>query len=148
MPGRKIIPVYLSDWYISASLWIFHEWKNTGEHHRMMFGAKAAVPMKKFYDLLEDLWVNGVVCRTVETALGPEVIRPSQKEIWEKIYPAQKLSQLSDQMKQEVELYSGIEKERVLLMKKDLLDPLTRHVQIFSQESAIRTVMRMPARMY
>ena len=141
---------YLNWYIISKVCWdnSIDVEKTLEEHHRMMFGAKAAVPMKKFYDLLEDLWVNGVVCRTVETALGPEVIRPSLKEIWEKIYTAQKLSQLSDQMKQAVELSSGIEKERVLLMKKDLLDPLIHARQNFySQESAYQNrYAELPAR--
>jgi hypothetical protein len=51
-------------------------------------------------------------------------------------------------MKQAVELSSGIEKERVLLMKKDLLDPLIQARQNFySQESAYQNrYAELPAR--
>ena len=55
------------------------------EHHRLMFG-KAAAPMKRFFDRIEELWLTRITGRIVETPLGPQAIQPTDMEVWEKIY--------------------------------------------------------------
>lgn len=62
------------------------------EHHRLMFG-KGALPMGKFFQQLEDLWMNRIAGRIVETPIGPQAIPPSSYELWEKIYSPAKLGE-------------------------------------------------------
>jgi hypothetical protein len=55
------------------------------EHNRLMFGAGAG-EMAKFFDILEDKWVNGIAGRIVDTPIGPKTNSPCEYEIWTKLY--------------------------------------------------------------
>lgn len=55
------------------------------EHDEMMFGT-GAEPMGEFFDLVEDLWMDKCLGKTVDTPLGPKNYPPSEREIWENIY--------------------------------------------------------------
>ena len=55
------------------------------DHHRLMFG-KGAAPMGRFFDRIEELWMNRIAGRIVETPVGPQAVPPSDYELWEKIY--------------------------------------------------------------
>ena len=46
----------------------------------------AASAMQKIMNRYEDIWLNRIGGRTVETPLGPVASSPSNTEIWTQIY--------------------------------------------------------------
>jgi hypothetical protein len=59
-----------------------------------MFGP-AAEPMQQIYDTFEYLWVNKIAGKSIDTALGPVNIVPSEYVLWENIYSTQQIEDLS-----------------------------------------------------
>lgn len=97
--------------------------KLLAEHHRVMFGPKAAVPMGKFYDLLEKCWLS-VVGEKIDTPLGPITKRASEDEAWNKIYTAEVIKKMEDCFRQAEKLATGNAKKRVIFIRKNLFDQL------------------------
>lgn len=95
------------------------------DHHRAMFG-KGAPFMKKFYDTLENIWINKIVGNVINTDLGPVTSMPSNYVIWEKLFNANTLKQF-DQLfakaKKAVPAKS-IERKRIDFIEKEFLAPL------------------------
>lgn len=50
-----------------------------------LFG-QGADAMLKFFDRLEDLWLDKICCNVVMTPTGPEGCAPNERTLWEKIY--------------------------------------------------------------
>lgn len=64
------------------------------EHNRKMFGSGAA-PMGEFFDLVETLWMDKCLGKTVDTPLGPKNYPPAENVIWENIYSDSMMAKLS-----------------------------------------------------
>jgi hypothetical protein len=97
------------------------------EHHESMFGLGAA-PMAKFYDRLEDLWLNRVAGKIVETAEGPLAQPPSELELWENVYTQEELNRLASHFDEATRLAAGQVEclARIAFMRKHLLGALEK----------------------
>jgi len=87
--------IYLNNYILGKMAWdtSFDYQAAIDEHHRLMFGA-GAPEMTKFFDDLEDLWLNRIMAgKTTYNELGPVQITPSPFEIWRTIYTAEKLAE-------------------------------------------------------
>ena len=83
--------------YLNLYVLVRKTWNNSlsadgliNEHCRVMFG-KGAPMMKKFYDALEDAWGNKILGNTIDTGLGPTTVIPSDYQIWNQIYSAERI---------------------------------------------------------
>ncbi|MBO4512381.1 MAG: DUF4838 domain-containing protein, partial [Victivallales bacterium] len=63
------------------------------EHCRLMYGS-AAPMMKRFYDYLEDTWMNRIVKDLVPTPRGDTWKIPTRRDVWTKIYTDEKLAEI------------------------------------------------------
>lgn len=95
------------------------------EHYRMMFGA-ASGQMKKFYEELERIWTGSITKNSVNTPLGPVIVRPNDFDLWRKFYDPEKLENFK-------KLFDKAEKltendtdslKRVRFMRENLLFPI------------------------
>ena len=82
------------NYYVAAKMM----WNNSldlekllDDHYRSMFG-KGGPMVKEVFDELEKCWIKGINNHTVMDALGPRVQIPGDREIWTKIYSAEKLA--------------------------------------------------------
>ncbi|MCF6176462.1 MAG: DUF4838 domain-containing protein [Victivallaceae bacterium] len=92
------------------------------DHYQKMFGA-AAEPMRKIYDTFEYLWINKIAGKSLDTALGPVNIVPSEYDLWKKIYSPQQISDLGT-LFNEAEMAVAKDKaalKRVIFMRRKLL---------------------------
>lgn len=65
------------------------------EHHRLMFGA-GAEPMGRFFARLEDIWTTNFLGQVIDTPLGPQRLRRSDREVWDEIYTDEVMAELED----------------------------------------------------
>ena len=94
------------------------------EYHRTMFGA-ASQPMKAFYDLLEDCWLN-ILSDTRNTSYGPKWNLKSEYDIWHTIYNAETMAK-AEKLLAEAERLTASDTaalERVKYMRKYLWEPV------------------------
>ena len=95
------------------------------EHYRLMFGA-AAADMKRFYELLEKTWLEGIQGNVEDTPLGPVARVPPPLVVWRKIYSPSMLKACTDCfVSAERRLDRGsMESRRLRFIKEQFLDPL------------------------
>lgn len=107
------------------------------EHHRLMFG-KGAAPMGRFFDRIEELWMNRIAGRIVETPVGPQAVPPSDYELWEKIYsPAElkKFDALFDEAASLAKGDPGAEK-RIAYFRKYILNTIREASEQYFRNAA------------
>lgn len=95
------------------------------EHYRLMFGA-ASGPMKKFYEALEEIWTRKIRGRSIETAIGPMMIKPNGFDLWEKYYSPERIAEFNN-LFNEAERFAQNDADslkRVKFMREHLLGPL------------------------
>lgn len=116
--------------YLNTYIFFKHAWNNSvdidtlvDEHHKAMFG-NGAPEMNKFYNELENIWMNKLLGKIVETRLGPIVSPPAVHEIWEKIYSPAKLKEFNSLFDQAQKKVKGEYLERVKFIRKQLLGSL------------------------
>ncbi|MBT3375431.1 MAG: DUF4838 domain-containing protein [Lentisphaerae bacterium] len=63
------------------------------EHNRLMFGA-GAEPMGQFYARLEGIWTNNFLGKVMDTPLGPQRLKRSEREVWDEIYTDEVMGEL------------------------------------------------------
>ncbi len=116
-------------------------WDNTldpdalvDEHHRKMFGP-AAVPMGKFFDRIEELWLTRISGRTVETRLGFEAVPPSDNELWEQIYSPAEFEQFDQWFDAAAKLCAGHPEEakRVDYFRRHFLGQIKRGAERYQR---------------
>ena len=73
------------------------------EFYSLMFG-KGAKPMAGFFESMEDIWINKVAGRIVETPLGSNAVPPSDYEVWEKLYSPAQLKKMEQFIAQALKL--------------------------------------------
>ncbi len=93
------------------------------EYYQKMFGAAAPI-MKKIMDNTEKIWLEKIGGRTVDTDLGPVGVPPSNHEIWTKIYTPEVIASILKDLDKAEQITSGIERERVKLMRREVYGPL------------------------
>lgn len=117
------------------------------EHYRLMYGA-AAPQMKEFFEILEDTWMNRILGKTVDTAVGPETITPSEVRIWTEIYSPARLAELAKIFEKAAAAVpaGSMEAKRIALMKCEFLDRMTaRGRQVVDELSVEREKARRAA---
>jgi hypothetical protein len=63
------------------------------EHNRLMFGA-GAEPMGQFYARVEEIWTSNFLGKVLDTPLGPQRLKRSEREVWDEIYTDQVMGEL------------------------------------------------------
>lgn len=63
------------------------------EHNRLMFGA-GAEPMARFYARLEEIWTTSFLGQVMDTPLGPQRLKRSEREVWDEIYTDSVMAEL------------------------------------------------------
>jgi len=103
------------------------------EHHRLMYGA-AAPEMGRFFDIVEDKWLNVVVGNFVETEDGTKIRHyASELEIFRDAYPPSVLADLRrlfDAALAKVPAGS-LEARRVAFVREEFLGPVERKAAAF-----------------
>ena len=119
------------------------------EHHRLMFGAKAAPHMKAFYELLEAKWTKEVAGNAVETPLGPSSMEPSRHELWYRIYSQQTIAALRGMLDKAAACVAAdsLEGRRIALVRKELYGPLAAAAEAYLEKHDVqRALARNAAR--
>ena len=111
------------------------------EHHKLMFGA-AAREMAKFFDALEDKWINGVLGRegcSVNGPIGPVVLPPSAYELWTRIYTPADMDEWEGLFRSAAKRVGKdtIEARRIAFFRREFLDPLARQSRDFAAASSV-----------
>jgi len=103
------------------------------EHHRLMYGA-AAPEMGRFFDIVEEKWLNGIVGRFVETEDGTKIRHyASELEIFRETYTPSVLADLRrlfDAALAKVPAGS-LEARRVAFVREEFLGPVERKAAAF-----------------
>lgn len=73
------------------------------EHHRLMFG-KAADVMSQIFDQYENIWIDYIANRVVDTPVGPVAAPPTTNELWGKIYNQAVMDQLQRRYDKAIQL--------------------------------------------
>lgn len=95
------------------------------EYYKLMFGAAAEI-MKSIDEKFEELWLQRIGGRTVDTPLGPMAAPPSEYEVWEKIYSPDEIRKLTGQFEKAEKLTAENTKalQRVKFFRKEFLGAL------------------------
>lgn len=102
------------------------------EYHRLMFGS-AANEMAAFYREVEDLWINRISGKTIDTSVGPQAQTPSQEEIFTEIYSPDVIRRwdgyfavASEKLERET-----LEFRRLALVRRETLDELKKAIAAY-----------------
>ncbi len=105
------------------------------EHHRLMYGA-AAPEMGRFFDTIEEKWLNGIVGHFVETEDGTLARHfASELEIFRSVYSPAALAELRrlfDAALAKVAAGS-IEARRIAFVREEFLSPVERKADAFAK---------------
>ena len=140
--------------YLAYYIFGKYAWNHTidvkaiiAEHHKLMFG-DAAPEMKKLFDLFEEVWLQKIVGRQVDTDLGPMAVPPTDLELWTKIYPADKIAEIRTLFDRAAKRCARDPKAsaRVRLFRTEWLEPLYAARETYiSQTDAVRSFRCSPA---
>ncbi len=130
---------YLNYYILSKAMWDTSADVNAllDDHFRAMFGS-GAVPMRKFFDILEDNWVNRILGNTVQTGLGPVTKVPNEREIWTRIYSPEAFRQF-DKLFDSAEAMTAREPEaqaRIRFIRKGILEPIRNEAKKYQRRQA------------
>ena len=118
------------------------------EHHRLMFGA-AADEMAKFYDALEDRWLDRIMGNLVETELGPQVVPPTNTKLWGEIYSADVVAGLDGLLdRADAKVTPGsLESRRIALFRREFLGGLKAASDRYRKHSdAVKSLVWKPSK--
>ena len=95
------------------------------EFYALMFGA-ASKDMKAILNGFEDIWLNKIVGRTVNTDIGPVASIPSDNEIWNVIYSPAFLDNLDKRFDAALKKVKkgSLEAQRIELFRREFMQPL------------------------
>ena len=95
------------------------------EHYRLMYGA-AAKDIQEMFETFEDIWLDKICGKTIHTNIGPQMLPPSEFEIWTDIYSPAKVEALlakADAAAAKV-APGSIEARRIALVRTEILERL------------------------
>ena len=107
------------------------------EHYDLMFGP-AASDMQSFFEKLEYKWTHEVVGKTVETALGPQVIRAPDTMLWGEIYSPNVMAEYDGLLKVAASKVApgSIEARRIALFRREFYDNMNAPMKAFQEKQA------------
>ena len=129
------------NWYVfSRAAWYGHVDTDAilDECYRLMFGA-AAEPMRTFFDELERKWMEEILGRSVDTAIGTASLVPGEFRIWTELYSPERLKPIAalvDRAEASVPPDS-MEAKRIALMRREFLDPMVNHSRKYSENLSV-----------
>jgi len=102
------------------------------EYFRLMYGP-AAGEMKAFFKSLEAKWTTGLLSQGEDTMWGPSFNVASPEDRWNKVYTAELLAEYGSLLDAAVKKTAegSLERRRVELMRRELLDPLVGEREAF-----------------
>lgn len=106
------------------------------EYYERMFG-KAAPVMTKIMDRFEDIWLQKIGGRTIDTPIGPVTSIPSASEIWSNIYDENMIKTITADFDAAAKLVSGDELKRIKLFRQEFLDPLVASRNEWKKSSSL-----------
>jgi len=104
------------------------------EHHRLMYGA-AAPEMARFFDTVEEKWLNGVVGNFVEAEDGTRVRHfASELELFRDVYPPSVLVDLRRLFVRALKKVSAgsLEARRIAFVREEFLTPVEKKAAAFA----------------
>ena len=107
------------------------------EYYKKMFGP-AETPMRKFFERVEELWMQKMLKDPIETPLGPVFGKASDQECWVKIYsPAERknLTAFFDQA-EKLAAKAPAALARVKLFRKLFLDEILKNGELYDRQIA------------
>ena len=107
------------------------------EHYDLMFGP-AASEMQSFFEKLEYKWTHEVVGKTVETALGPQVIRATDTMLWGEIYSPAVIAEYDDLLRKAASKVApgSLEARRIALFRREFFDNMNEPMKAFQEKQA------------
>ena len=129
------------NWYVfSRAAWYGHVDTDAilDECYRLMFGA-AAEPMRAFFDELERKWMEEILGRSVDTAIGTASLVPGEFRIWTELYSPERLKPIAalvDRAEASVPPDS-MEAKRIALMRREFLDPMVNHSRKYNENLSV-----------
>ena len=95
------------------------------EAYALMFGAGAG-EMKTFFGLLEERWTRDIAGHVIETDVGPQMVPPTQKEVWENLYSPAFRERLDGLLKAAAAKVpaESLEAKRIAVMRREFYDPM------------------------
>lgn len=102
------------------------------DHHQKLFGPGEA-PMARFYQYLEQIWIEKLIPKTQNTPLGPAAVKPSLVDIWENAYDEASINMLDNYLKEAEKLTMNNADclKRVQFIRKHLFKPLCTERQAY-----------------
>ncbi|MBR2374576.1 MAG: DUF4838 domain-containing protein [Lentisphaeria bacterium] len=106
------------------------------EHCRLMYGP-AAAEMEQFYDAIENHWLKDIMTNIRDTPVGPKVVKPSQFDIWEKIYGPTEIKRINALLDkaEKLTLQTPMANKRVKFMRKELWGPVLNGMKRFHKQN-------------
>jgi hypothetical protein len=104
------------------------------EHNRLMFGAGAG-PMGRFYTRLEEIWTKNFLGQVMDTPLGPQRLKRSEREVWDEIYTDDVMAELAGYFA-EAEALAAKEPEsrkRIAFMRRTFFGEMLRARSVYRQ---------------
>lgn len=116
------------------------------EHCQLMFG-KAAPYMNKFYQTIEELWMNRIVNGTVQTSIGEKWKLATMHEVWTKIYSPAKIKEISAILDQAEKAAAADKKslERVKFLRKYMWERVVRASRTYIDDISDRSAWTIRA---
>lgn len=107
------------------------------EYYRLMFG-NASAEMQKIMEEFEDIWLNRITGRVINTDIGPVASIPSDNEIWTKIYSKSKLDELDSRFASALKKVKvgSLEARRIELFQREFMQPLRKASDNYLAKSA------------
>ena len=105
------------------------------EHYALMFGP-AAPEMQDFFEKLEYKWTHEVVGKTVETVLGPTVVRATGAMLWGEIYSPAVLGDFDALLaRASAKVAPGsLEAKRIALFRREFFDGLNVQAKAYREK--------------
>ena len=116
------------------------------EHYELMFGA-AAPEMRDYFEALEETWTHEVVGKTVETSLGPSVIRATDTMLWGSIYSPNVLAKHDALLSRAAAKVAAgsLEAKRIALFRREFFDRMNEQAKVFHARQAKVKALRWKA---
>ena len=115
------------------------------DHYASMFGA-AADTMEKLYEEMEDIWIDRIASRVVNTSLGPRPVAPSEYEVWTEIYSPERLADFAKRydLAEKLAAKDPDALARVKYIRKHFLDGMRNRAKQYLENRRNKAVVAVP----
>ena len=107
------------------------------EHYKLMYGP-GAPEMTRFFDILENIWMHGIVGKVVDSPEGPVSVRPSEYMLWNELYSPAVRKELDTLLKKASAKCAKDSDalKRIAFMRREFYDRLQEGAKRYAESTA------------